>query len=242
MNLSHIYEFEKIKNDFIIENDTILRYKGFQKIVYIPIEFGNVVLGKYAFADNSNIEKVICFDNVTEIEMFCFENSPRFKEIYITNKDIIIDEFTFSEGFVTVYAPSKSLIKKCDKKIVQCKKIERNRLCYPKTFHIEGGELKQYSGNSDVVETPYFVTKIKNFAFDGACLKEIIISSNVVLIEPFAFSRCKSLRSIIIMENANITDWNMLSHCHAIRSLVLLNNITSVSKEIIRFFVLVLNR
>ena len=236
MNLSHIYEFEKIKSDFIIENDTLMKYIGHQNIVYIPAEFGNIVLGKYAFSDNPNIEKVICFDNVTEIEMFCFENSPRFKEIYITNKDIIIDEFTFSEGFVTVYAPSKSIIKKCDKKIVQYKKIEKNRLCYPKTFNIKNGELKQYLGNADVVETPYFVSKISSGAFANSFIKSLIISSEVKQVDPNAFINCNGLHKVIFTGDSNISNWSAFANCKSITSIIFDIPITTITSEIVGIF------
>ena len=236
MNLSHIYEFEKIKKDFTIGNGAILKYNGSRKIVYIPIEFGKIVLGKYAFSDNPNIEKVVCFDNITEIEMFCFENCPRLKEIYITNKDIILDELSFSEGIVTIYAPTKSVIKKCEKRHVRYKKIERSRLCYPKSFIIEDGVLRQYLGNSDVVETPYFVSEISFGAFTNSFVKCLIISSEVTQVDPNAFINCGGLHQVIFTGDSNISNWLAFANCKSISSIIFDIPIKTIKSEIVEIF------
>ena len=241
-NYSHIYEFQKIKSNFLIKNNTIIKYLGNDSLVYIPIEFGNISIGKYAFAENDFVETIVCFDNIIEIEMFCFENCKNFKNIYITNKDIVIDFDAFTESTINVFAPKISVLNHCNSRHVRYKKIEKKRLCYPKSFVIEENILKKYTGNSDVVETPYFVKKISNRAFNSPYLKKLIISSDVETIESYALIGCKNLHNIYVLNNAKIDDWSAFKNCSSIQSITLMNNITHLKKDVVRVFDLLDNR
>lgn len=187
-----MYDFEKIKDLFEVRGNTLINYKGDEKQVIVPSEFGKLTIGKYAFADKSNLETVMLLDNVQEIDMFAFEGCHNLKKVYFANKDTEIDPYAFSECFDVVFvAPEKSKAQKFvkNKKSFSFEKLYKNALIYPNTFEIEDGVLLSYNGRADIVVVPYVVHTIEKYAFwfDHLFVKEIVLLNNIKVIKESAF-------------------------------------------------------
>lgn len=66
-----------------------------------------------------------------------------------------------------------------------------------KTFVVDDTLLKRYNGKDEILRLPGFIYGISNNAFAGnKTLKNVNLSSNVIIIGESAFDGCKSLEEI----------------------------------------------
>lgn len=68
-----------MRNDFLIEKNRLVRYKGMDIKVIIPDEIE--VIGKEAFIDNKTIEKVVLSTNVILIEEKAFSGCSKLRDV-----------------------------------------------------------------------------------------------------------------------------------------------------------------
>ncbi len=73
--------FEEHKQDYVIENDTLVKYKGTDKIVTIP--YNCVKVGKDAFKDNTDITTVYFEKNLKVIEDGAFEGCTYLANVHV---------------------------------------------------------------------------------------------------------------------------------------------------------------
>ncbi len=106
-----------VKNEFIIENRTLIAYKGNSKVVKIPDDEGILYIGSYAFClydtdqsieiteddfdankipmSNPVIEEVIVPSGVEDIQKYAFYNCTNLKKVTLTGEVKFVREYCF---------------------------------------------------------------------------------------------------------------------------------------------------
>lgn len=131
--------FEEHKQDYVIENDTLVKYKGTDKIVTIP--YNCVKISKEAFKDNTDITTVYFEKNLKVIEESAFEGCK-----YLANV-IIAPGITDIEVGKNAFEGTKWLAN------------------YPSEFVSIGTNLIKYKGEPDKVTIPNVFKSISSGAF-----------------------------------------------------------------------------
>lgn len=131
--------YEEHKQDYVIEGDTLVKYKGTDKIITIPYNCSKI--GKEAFKDNRDITTVYLVKELKVIEESAFEGCKYLANVYVANgtTDIEIGRNAF-EG--TAWLNN-----------------------YPSEFVSIGTNLIKYKGEPDSVIIPNVFKSISSGAF-----------------------------------------------------------------------------
>ena len=231
-----MYDFNEIQHRFEIREGVLVKYWGYDEVVIIPAEFGELIIGSYAFIDLKYVKSIICLDNIKQIERSAFVRCENLERFYITNKDIDINSLAFSEcGAFTLVAPEKSKAQKFVKGTtrISFEKLYRNALFYPNTFEIEDGVLKGYTGRADLVVVPYFVHTIDRHAFGYSLYaKEMIIPDSVKAIRSYAFGTSNySLRKLELPKSLIQLDLHALDGLKNLEYLEIPGSIKTLNAE-----------
>ena len=81
-------------NDFVIENNILVKYTGTDEDVIIPE--GVTQIGDYAFRRNETVKSVIIPDGVESIGRVAFYECKSLKKITIPNSVKIIGEYEYA--------------------------------------------------------------------------------------------------------------------------------------------------
>lgn len=190
-----------IKNEFVIENRTLIAYKGLGGEVVIPDDEGILYIGAYAFclydtdstieltdedydankipSMNTTITKIVIPDGVEEIQKYAFYNCIGLKEVEIPDSVRFIKEFAFAkdEALTTINLSKVEVIGR--EAFKDCKKL--TNISLDKTYTIG---IKAFEGCSSL--TTVDLTTLRNTGRE-------------------AFKDCSSLTSVVLSENTKLS-------------------------------------
>ena len=204
-------------DDFIIEDDILLRYLGSDAEVVIPN--GVRSISHEAFWYHQSLKSITLPASVTSIDarMLCYGDSL---------ENIMVDEGNVvyhSENNCVIETEGKTLIAACNGSII------------PHNGSITSIGCWAFSGCSALknITIPESVTSIGKYAFNSCVnLTSIDIPSSVTSIGEGAFSQCASLRNITIPDSVTFIDENAFAECIGLESIVLPASITKISKAV----------
>jgi len=136
-------------NDFVVENNILVKYNGKDKNVNIPENLGIKGIGKEAFFENKNIISVAIPKEVAEIGPGAFAGCRELESINIPREIKIIESYTF----------------------YNCTKLKR--LEFPYGLVIIEDESIQNCHALEIVRIPDTVKSIGKTAFYGTSLAKI---------------------------------------------------------------------
>ena len=220
-------------NDFVMENDLLVRYTGDETDVVIPD--GTRIIGEDAFAD-SNVNSVRMPASVVEIGSSAFRACSGLRHIVLSENIVSIGDFSF-EGCWNL--ESINIPKKLENigyaAFYGCSRLSKFNL--PNTVQFIGenaftdcdsladengfviflNKLYAFSGDSEEVVIPDRVTDICTYAFhECKNIKHVVIPNTVTSIRKEAFYDCTNLTDIYVPKSvdhlaAHAFGWNVSS-------------------------------
>ncbi len=186
-------------------------------------------IGKYAFAGNNNLERVVFPSNVQEIENYAFYKT-NISKIDIPNTVTKLGEGLFygCEKLSEVNLPN-NLIELPSGTFTQCVGLETVTL--PETLTKINDVVFENCTNLKKITIPKNVTEIGNNAFNSCTnLKEVKFeeNSNLKTINLRSFADCKSLKAIEIPEGTETIYKNTFNGCTELKSIVVPNSLTKL--------------
>ena len=228
-----LIEYDGITYEFVEEHDfydgSVERYYSVESVprdlteVTIPDKIGEFeVKSVYpsAFKNCTKLKSVSLPDGVTFINVRAFENCTSLTELKLPNELEYIDR----GAFIGCTNLSKISI---DENNQHFKVIDN--VVYSK----DGQELVLYpSGKQEqYFKIPEGVTKIKGYAFYGACFESVEIPYGVKSIFSYAFENCQNLSSIELPDSVQFLDDSVFEDCKKLKSVVLSKNLKEIPRR-----------
>lgn len=212
--------------DFTIAGDTLTKYSGSDNIVTIPD--GIKVIGKEAFYDNSNIEKVVLPDSVETIGSRAFALCGQLSNIQLSNNLQEIDDYSFDscDALCDISLPD-SVMEIGEKAFANCDTL--STIIIPgKVKNISTQSFFSCDSLSSVI-LKQGVQKISSKSF-ASCdnLLSVTLPDGLVQIGSNAFDNCKKLTSITIPDTVTTIDSNAFQYCVALNSVHLPTSLTNL--------------
>jgi len=157
-----------MNEDFIIENNTVIRYTGTDEVVHIPE--GITAIGERAFMGCRDMKELFLPEGLLTIGQSAFSPCASLEKIHFPESLDTLDEFAFSN----------------------CRSLKEIEL--PDTLsHINRSSFSMCRGLREV-RLPESLTVLPRGVFLGCtALKKVIITKNVQKIDVEAFSNCTAL-------------------------------------------------
>lgn len=196
-----------IKSEFVIENRTLIAYKGLGGNVVIPDDEGILYIGAYAFclyttdnsvelteedydankipAANTSVTSVVIPYGVEEIQKYAFYNCTGLQSVTIPETVKVIREFAFTG----------------DKKLTSVKLPS--------------------AGEEDISLTGSKVESIGRSAFSKCTSLKSIDLSRIYALGANCFDGCTSLSNVVSLESLRNTGMQTFQHCSALTSVKL---------------------
>lgn len=196
---------EEVEQEFVIEDDVLVRYDGNEEEVVIPE--GVTTIGGWAFEGNATMKKVTIPDGVTTINISAFERCTNLTSIVIPDGVTCIDERAFygCEKLESITVPT-SVTELGSNVFTDTlwldNEYEKGPLVILNQFVISG------KGCYGDVVIPDGVTEIVNSAFSNSWITSIVIPEGVTRIGHYAFGNCLDLSNITFPESLNSVGWS----------------------------------
>lgn len=224
------------ERDFIIIQDTLVKYVGNARIVYIPNSVR--IIGKDAFKNQTKITKIIIPESVEEIQESAFERCIQIQYIILPNSLKIIGNKAFCRCYKLAYVALNDELKEigdeafgfCGKlKVISInKELEKvsttafNNCSQLMEFSIHD-ENDHYSVKEGILYD-YDIKRIIRCP-ENYCHDVVSIPSTVVTIEEWCFSRCLKLIDIMLPKMFENVCAHAFHDCCNISSITLGDNI-----------------
>ncbi len=235
-----------IKNPFVIENRSLIAYKGLGGKVVIPDDEGILYIGAYAFclyetdrtielteddydknkipAANTSITSIVVPEGVEEIQKYAFYNCSGLKEVILPSSIKTIREYAFCNdtklekiNLDTVTVIGREAFKDCEK---------LNNINLSKIYAI-GVDAFTNCKSLQTVD----LTTLRNTgkqAFKGCTsLTSVVLSPNTKL--SYAMFVMSGLTSVDIYEQVEIPEF-CFAKCEALEKITINNDIINVGK------------
>ena len=191
-------------DDYIIENDRVVKYIGTNKHTTVP-EFITII-GESAFA-NGDVEEVILPAGLKIIEKTAFGWCEHLKEIEFPDGLEIIDEFAFAD----------------------CSSLEK--LYIPDSVQFIGASAFHACSSVYELRLPEGIRQISRRAFDFCVsLEKLYIPDSVQKLYEGAFSHCESLTSVLLPNGLKeIAAW-AFAECFELREITFPEGLFSIGE------------
>ena len=231
-------------------NATITRYSGFRETLVVPETIDGylvISIGQHAFANNSELERVVIPGNVKRIDSYAFANCSSLSDIELlygieelgdnmlsgcnSLRSISLPESTKRIGShfientnitsITIPKNVTSAVNALyDTPSLQEVIFEDGIVEIPS--FICGSTVYQDNSNIRTVYIPDTVKSIGQHAFSrNTKLEKLVIPGSVKRIDSYAFADCSSLNDIELLYGIEELGDNMLSGCNSLRSISL---------------------
>lgn len=235
-----------IKNPFVIENRTLIAYKGLGGKVVIPDDEGILYIGAYAFclyetdrtielteddydknkipASNTSITSVVIPEGVEEIQKYAFYNCPGLNEVVLPSSVKIVREYAFCKDakLETINLDTVTVIGR--EAFKDCAKL--NNINLPKIYAI-GADAFTNCVSLETVD----LTTLRNTgkqAFKGCtALTSVVLSPDTKL--SYAMFVMSGLTSVDIYEQVEIPEF-CFAKCDNLETVTINNDIINVGK------------
>jgi len=241
------------KEDFVIEDGQLLKYKGTGGDIVIPNEV--TTIGRNAFENCVGLTSIEIAESVIEIAAYAFYGCSKLTSIEILTGVTKIGDAAFQgcSSLINIKIP-KSVTEIGEYVFLDCTglkdveipesitKINYNMFmnCSSMT-HIEmPANITEIGENAFYdciglknVEIPKSVTKIKNRAFYGCTgLTSVKIPNGVTEIKYSTFEGCIGLTSIEIPEGVTRIEGSAFKGCSALRSITIPESVEEVGEQV----------
>ena len=187
------------------------------------------IVGVGAFMGCGSLETV-CFPNGVEtIGDSVFEDVEFLKKVILPRSVKSIGEFVF-EKRVTIYAPSDSYAHE----YAITHKIRFSEIS-DEMFIIKNNSIKEYLGNSSVVNVPVGIISVGSHAFsENEFLHEVILPDGIKTIGKYAFDGCSNLETINLPDSISQINESAFFGCGNLVAVSLSKGIKTISKYVFR--------
>ena len=235
-----------IKSEFVIENRTLIAYKGLGGNVVIPDDEGILYIGSYAFclyetdrtielteddfdknkipSMNTTIKSVVIPDGVEEIQKFAFYNCTGLEKVVIPDSVKFIREYSFSKdeslkeiNLDKIQVIGREAFKGCE----NLKNINLAKIYAIGVSGFEGCTALEYVDLTTLRNTGEKAFK------DCTALKNVTLSENTKL-APKMFA-CSGLVNVDIYEKIKIPEF-CFAQCENLETVTLYNNMELIEK------------
>ena len=193
---------------------TIVGYKGREKEVVVPNTFGSFkvsAIGKYAFAGNTIVEKIVLPENLEVITKYAFVGCSSLVKVEMGSQVKNIGDGAFAECTALKEIVTSSTIESCGEGSFDNTLINKNE-----GYTIVGGILIGYEGYDEQIVIPEEVSIIYDGAFENKYnVKSIEFAANSKLkvIGERAFANCCDVETITLPESLNLIKDEAFAGC-----------------------------
>lgn len=235
-----------IKSEFVIENRTLIAYKGLGGNVVIPDDEGILYIGSYAFclyetdrtielteddydknkipSMNTTVKSVVIPDGVEEIQKFAFYNCTGLEKVVIPDSVKFIREYAFSKdeslndiNLSNIQVIGREAFKGCE----NLRTVDLSKIYAIGASGFEGCTALEYADLSTLRNTGEKAFK------DCTALTSVKLSENTKL-APKMFA-CSGLISVDIYEKIKIPEF-CFAQCENLVTVTLHNNMEYIDK------------
>ena len=175
---------------------------------------------------NTQLQSIVVPNSVTSIGDGAFQGCSYLKNVQITNGDVTNltalgkDGFLGTHSSLCIIVPQDALkaYKEAANWSSYASKIFADNNIVDNAYLVEGGVLKQYLGNAEIVTIPASITSIGNYAFAYSNVKNVTIGNNVTTIGQYAFAYCVGLQSVTIGDSVTAMGDYAFYSCSALNS------------------------
>jgi len=207
--------------EFQIDNGVLVKYSGDLKAKDAVVPKGVTVIGKGAFKDCENIQKVVVPEGVTAIELAAFAGCKNLNSVTLPEglTEIGDSAFHFCKKLKEINIPD-SVTDIRDSAFYGCSEI--SRIVLPEGLSkIDDSVFAECHSLREVI-IPESVRSIGNFAFSNCKrLSKITIPEGVTDIGDYAFDECSSLDSITIPESVTRIGDKVFGFCEKLKSVTI---------------------
>lgn len=215
------YRQWEMENDFIVEENVLLKCTSQAKIIYIPDDIKEI--GQEALT-SLPVEQIVLGENVEIISSGAFSYCKKLKEVIFNSKTKVIEELAFSncENLETIILPreleklSSWAFDGCiNLSQIQSYSLKYNVLngavfennFYKLLFVLPGKNIEKYI-------LPEECQEISEGAFrDNRTLKHILFKNHIKIIDMYAFENCSSLQTVIAPFGIEKIGWRAFANC-----------------------------
>lgn len=214
---------------FIIQDKTLIRYKGKNPEVVVPDSVEKIADSAFA---NAKIQSVVIPDSVREIEKKAFDSCRNLTTVTLPNSITMIPDMAFC-GCISLKALQipQSVRTIGEHAFCSCEGLE-SVVIPDSVICIEKGAFSKCTTLKSVEMTDS-VTEIGDRAF-ALCknLKDIKLSSRITRIAAELFEHCENLRSVILPNDLHEMGSRAFHYCSALTEIFIPKSVTKFGKEI----------
>lgn len=200
---------------------TIVGYKGRETEITIPNTFGSFkvsTIGKYAFAGNTIVEKVILPENLEVVSKGAFFGCSSLVEVEAGGLIKNIGDSAFADCTSLVRIATTSIIEFCGE---DC--FDNTLLANNDGFTIVGGILIAYNGYDEKIVIPEEISIIYDGALENKYnvkIVEFAENSKLTVIGKRAFANCCDIETITLPESLDLIKDEAFYGCTHLYSII----------------------
>ncbi len=211
------------KSEFVVENNTLISYKGNDARVIIPSEVDGeavIFIDGLAFDTNQSIETVVIPEGVEIIKPEAFKNCYNLREVIVPESLMDICAYAFSGCFELEPVELKSEWTTIDEDAY--KDADRNAgimLMTLDDYEMSGGTIVAYNGTDTELVIPdtidgVTVTAIGKSAFQGnKTITSVTLPNTIKTIGEQAFYQCSGIKTLDLPDNLTSCGKNAFAYC-----------------------------
>lgn len=239
--------------DFDVTNATIVKYKGTETAVVVPLQFLEISvkkIGMNAFYSNESLQSVTIQEPVEEIGISAFYNCTNLTTVNLPNSLKIIKSSAFSscanlvkfdlplsvnEINLDVFANTPYYNTLTDEFVCVGNGIlikyngSATKVIIPGYVKIIGGLAFTEKTSIESITMPNSIERICDYGFFMLTnVKSVIFSNSLTSIGAYAFSDCRVLPQIYLPSGVKLIGSGAFSYCVALTNLVIPDSVTEI--------------
>ncbi len=224
------------KSEFVVEDNTLVSYKGNDATVIIPSEVDGeaiIFIDRFAFDTNKNIETVVIPEGVEIIKSEAFKNCYNLREVIVPESLMDICAYAFSGCFELEPVELKSEWTTIDSDAYT--DADENvgiMLMSLDDYVMDGGTIIAYNGTDTELVIPetidgVTVTAIGASAFQGNTnITSVTMPDTITTIGKQAFYNCSGISALKLSENLTSCGSNAFANCTSLTEVMIPGSLT----------------